>query len=350
MVLSSVFTAIPYKLAWQAVRFFGRQHSAMVYIAEPMDWIIWRQIQKHIRQTVAVAARPAAQSYLRSKGIAYHKLPVFPESVIMFRHATHRFPEKRIVKIGMNHGAYRFKRFTKTKNYLAFDVYMLNSSKEASMARERGIGNTVVTGSPKMDPLFDGTISGDYLAKLGERLGLNPDKKTVMFSATWDKSGLSAVDKWSGKLSALCTQHNVLVTLHPWVSKQHFESIRQTSGVKLIDDPDLIPYMALSDVLVGDTSSVIGEFCALNKPIITFKVDVTERLNKEIPGILEEISWRVDTFEQLEKALPHALAEPQKHDMARENTARMMFDDLDGKAGRRAAQVICEKIATLGLS
>ena len=42
------------------------------------------------------------------------------------------------------------------------------------------------------------------------------------------------------------------------------------SNVRIIEDYDIIPYLFISDLLVSDISSVINEFCLLNRPIVLY--------------------------------------------------------------------------------
>jgi CDP-glycerol glycerophosphotransferase (TagB/SpsB family) len=265
----------------------------------------------------------------------------------MFRHATHKFPEERITKIGLAHGAYRFKRFTGAAGYNAFDVYMTTGSQEVEWGRKFGIETAVAVGAPKLDPLFDGSLDRKAVDAYRQKAGLDPAKPTVIFTATWDRSGMSAVDRWIGQVADLSGHYNILVTVHSWTSMKYIEHLRSLSSVYFIDDPNIVPYLAISDLLVGDCSSIIAEFCTLNRPIVTFTVPRAKRGLPEIFDLLDRISTRIADFSELPQAIDDNLKEPDAKSEERRRASRMMFDRLDGKAGRRAADIILELVPSL---
>ncbi|MGC9365402.1 MAG: CDP-glycerol glycerophosphotransferase family protein [Fidelibacterota bacterium] len=270
--------------------------------------------------------------------------PAFPDVLIAARHIARKFPEKRILKIGMRHGAYHFKDFVSAKRYHAFNYFLVTSRREVELAREKGIHNTVAIGYPKLDDAFNGKITDDDLKKFREKLKIDHNKPTVIFTATWEKSGMSAVDRWSSGLADLTDEFNILVSLHAWVPAAVRKLIRNTPGVYYVDSKDILPYLMVSDVMVSDTSSIIAEFCALDKPIITFRTGRGKRTSDEILEMLEKISFRVTSFGELTIALQRAISEPRLHADARHYFNQIMFDALDGKAGVRAAEFIKTKV------
>jgi CDP-glycerol glycerophosphotransferase (TagB/SpsB family) len=308
--------------------------------------VVFEAVQKHL-PPVPVVSGGGARPYLGSRGVASARLPAFPQAAIMFRHAAHKFPEGRIVKIGLAHGAYRFKRFTRAANYNAFDVYMATSSQEVEWGKRFGIKTAVAVGSPKLDPLFDGTYGPEALDSYRQRASLDPAKPTVIFTTTWDRSGMSAIERWVERLGGLTQDYNILATVHPWTSRRYVEMLKRTAPVYFIDDPNVVPYLAVSDLLVGDCSSIIAEFCALNRPIVTFRVGKAKRSLPEISELLEGISTRIDGFDELPAAIEAGLKHPERKSEERSRANRLMFDDLDGKAGLRAAAVIREFVPSL---
>jgi CDP-glycerol glycerophosphotransferase (TagB/SpsB family) len=246
------------------------------------------------------------------------------------------------------HGAYRFKRFTRAANYNALDVYMATSSQEVAWGRQFGIKTAVAVGSPKLDPLFDGTYDRAALDGYRRRARLDRAKQTVLFTATWDGSGMSAIDRWIDRLGDLTHTYNVLVTVHPWMSRTYVKHLRELSSVRFIDDPNVVPYLAISDLLVGDCSSIIGEFCVLDRPMVTFRIGVAKRSLPEISDLLDAISRRIDHPDDLAEAIGDGLKHPDRRSEERRKASRLMFDDLDGKAGQRAAAIIRDLIPALG--
>ncbi len=96
----------------------------------------------------------------------------------------------------------------------------------------------------------------------------------------------------------------------------------------------------IADIFVGDYSSIIGEFCAFDKPIITFKVPESDRTIPDVIKMIKDISIQINSFDQLNKAIEHSLKFPNEKSDQRKMANKILFDNLDGKAGYRAAIII----------
>ena len=348
MVVAYHLYKYPYRIVWQTLKILRRNPPVVCYCGEPVDYVVFEAIQKHLPPIPLVSGN-RARTYLESRGVRFSRTPVFPQAVIMFRHAAHKFPEAGIVKIGAAHGAYRFKRFTRAANYNAFDVYMATSSQEVEWGKRFGIKTAVAVGAPKLDPLFDGTYDRDReaLEAYRKRAGLDPVKQTIIFTATWDRSGMSAIDRWIEQVGDLSRDYNVLATVHPWTSRGYIRRLRRLPSVHFIDDPNIVPYLALADLLVGDCSSIIAEFCTLDRPIVTFRVGKAKRSLPEIFDLLDGISTRIEDVRHLPAAIEDGLKHTDRQSEERLRANRLMFDELDGKAGRRAAAIIRDLVPSL---
>lgn len=340
MVFSYYLWKIPYSIVWEIKNFIKKNEDVVFYCADELDWIVFRNVYKHINNVSIVSKNKSVQSGLKKLGVESSLMPVFPKAVIMARHAFHKFPYKKIIKIGMRHGAYHFKKFIDASKYNAFDLFLFTSESELKQAKNFGITCGAVGGFPKLDQAFDGSITDDNIRKLKQKINIDPAKKTILFSTTWEKSGMSAVEKWYARLDELTSSYNIIVTLHPWVSKIIRQKIENTPNVSLIKTPEILPYLILSDIMVSDTSSIIAEFCALNKPIITFKIHSSYRLTKEVKSMIGEISEQINTFDELKSVLSEVLKNPSKKQEQRQVYNTIMFDKLDGKHARRMAKVL----------
>ncbi len=337
----------PYCLLWRLAGRLGRRPAVAAFCAVPMDAALLRPVLKHLPAMPVVVKNRRTARYARSLGLSVRFWPVFPDAVIMCRHAAHLFPCESIVRIGFRHGAYTFKSFAGAKYYNAFNAYFLTGREELERAVKHGIRTARAVGFPKLDPAFDGTWTPEKLETLRLRLGLDPDKPTVIFTATWNRSGMSAVDRWLPSLLSLTDRYNILATVHPWTSGRYVRALRRTKRVRFIEDPDTLPYLLLADVLVGDSSSIIAEFCGLDKPIVTFRVPDSRRSVPHVREMLDRISLRIDSADELPGAIEAALENPGEHRAARREASRHMFDSLDGKAGLRAAETILEMLPGL---
>lgn len=337
MVLSQYLIQYPYRAIWHGLRTLKKNPKVVFYCADYLDYVVFGPVQKVLPSIPVVAKSKRVQHELRKHNIVCSLWPAFPEAVIMARHALHKFPEPGIVKIGLRHGAYHFKEFIKAKRYNAFDLYLMTSQKEVELAEKMGIHVAKVVGFPKLDPAFDGSYSKKCLDALRNKIAFNPQKPILIFSATWDQSGMSAIDKWCKQLGELTDHYNILVTVHPWTSKHFVNIIKQTPKVYFIPDKNVLPYLMLADIMIADTSSIIAESCALNKPIITFKVPGSSRSTPEVRRIIADISIQIDNFEEIHNAIKQCLEKPNEKSDQRRRANKTFFLKLDGKAGKRAA-------------
>ncbi len=347
MVLSYHLSKYPYRLLWHLLHMLGRTRDVAVYVSDPLDYVVLQPVLRHLPAVPFVVRNRRTARFLKQSGVTSQRMPAFPRAVIMCRHATHRFPERRILKIGFRHGAYHFKTFAKAQYYNAFDVYFMTSAREVEEARARGITTARAVGFPKLDPAFDATYDEEALEGIRSVACIDPSKKTVIFTATWDKSNMSAIGKWIDMVDALTHRYNVLVTVHPWMSSKYVNRLRKLKVARYLEHPDVLPYLLLSDVLVGDTSSVIAEFCALDKPIITFRVPTSTRTVPEISRLLADISIQINHTDELEEAIEESLTHPRAKSAERQQAIVDIFGVLDGHAGERAASVIRELLPSL---
>ncbi len=336
-----------YRPFWYIVHSFGKTLKIAFYAADPLDYEMFLPIAKHLDFSFEIIAKNRkTRDYLKTKGIPYKRYPAFPEIVVMGRHAAYKFPVKRIKKIGFDHGLYQFKRWTRPKMYNLFDIYFVSSQTQVLNSRERGIHTTKAIGYPKIDKAFNGEITDDRLHSIRERLHIDPHKKTIIFSTTWDVSGLSALQRWINRVGELKNNYNILLTAHTWTKKKYLDQLRAIEGTHYIDAFDITEYLLISDVFVGDYNSLIGEFCALNKPIITFKVPESDRTVPDVYKMIHRLSIQVDTFDEIPGAIKTCLENPQEKEAARRQANQTMFFALDGKAGERAAAYIRETLYT----
>lgn len=302
MVFSEILIKAPYNILWQLNKFKNKNKLLAFFCSELLDYEIFRNVHKYIPKIQIISKNRKIAKLLQEKyGLISKIYPAYPDVVIMSRHSLHFFPCKKIIKIGMRHGAYHFKNFISPEKYNRFDLFFFTSHKEVEEAKEIGINNAEYGGFPKCDTLFDENFISSVVKNKGNLIDVT--KKTILFSSTWDKSGLSGVHFWFDKLGDLVNKYNIVVTLHPWVDKLIANTIKTTEGVKLISSDEIYKYILLADAFVADTSSIIAEFMLSNKPIFTFRLPVGGRLSYEIFDLLEKNTIRVNNFDELREKI-----------------------------------------------
>lgn len=347
MVFSYHLSKYPYRLIYKLLKLLGKAGQTVFYCREIQDWEAFEPVQKHLKPLGIVSNKPEVRKYFRKQGIRVRGLPVFPKAVIMARHSCYKFPSAEIIKIGLRHGPYHFKKMTRAENYNQFNLYLMTSRDDVAEGEKTGINCAVAVGYPKLDPALSRTYSREFLQQLSQRAGIKADKPILLFSATWLGSGMSALLAWCDRLGELKDHYNLIVTLHPWIGEEYRRRV-QAGGAYLIEG-NHIPYIYLADIVIGDTSSLLAEACALDKPIITWQTGRARRSLEKIDQILRSISLRIDGWEQLQPAIERLLRDPELLRSARAEANKLMFDELDGRAGKRAAREICKLIPELKL-
>ena len=335
MVFSYYLWKIPYSIIWEIKNLFEKTEDVVFYCADELDWIVFKNVYKHLHNVSIVSKNKKVQLDLQKLGIKSTLMPAFPKVVIMARHALHKFPYNKITKIGMRHGAYHFKKMISKDKYNAFDLFFFTSSKELEIAEKLGITSGAVGGFPKLDDAFNDSIHNSDMEELRKKIGINPNKPTILFSATWDRTGMSAIHKWIDQIDSLSDDYNILVTLHPFIRNKY-----KFQKCYFINDKNILPYLKLSDIIIGDTSSILAEACALNKLIITFRIDNAKRLSNEIKKLISEISIQIEDFSELKSTISNLLLNPHCLRRSQEKWNTIMFDKLDGKHARRMAKVL----------
>ena len=335
MVLSGILLKPFYSLTWSLLNIFKPRENTVFYCHTPVDMEMWLPVQKYLQELTIVTDKAKTAKALKKQGFNCKRMPVFPKAVIMCRVAAHKFPSNKVIKIGMNHGAYHFKKMTSASNYRPFTLFFFSSKSDLANAEAAGVTCGKAVGYPKLDPYINKSVKSLH------------NKPIIVFTATYDKSGMSAIHLWADKLGLLTDKYDIYVTLHPWMSRKYVKIIKNTEGVKLIEEESPLKYIAESDVCIGDTSSILAECCALDKPIITWKVPACERTVPEIEEILAKCTWQISTFEELEPTIERCLAHPEELREERRKASSIFFDELDGQAGLRVANEILKILPEL---
>jgi hypothetical protein len=266
-----------------------------------------------------------------------------------------------VVRVSLDHGVgiktLRVRNFQKQPNY-HYHVF-IEGQYWLDYIRSLGWENVATfhhkSGLPKLDPFF---WKGHYdNEKLFKKIGLDPNKKTVLFAPSYKPSCIKFVQE---KITDLIPKYNVIVKLHPysWQGKyaprsQHkfYEKLaKKNKDVVLIekDDFDIYPYLNLADTVISDTSSVINEFLSLGKHGIIYVLPYEKLTHSDGMPVLS-----IDPKEWLDGAFPHmykpedllpavesALHPTDEMKKKLKEYRDYFFNGLDGNASSRVKQEI----------
>ena len=114
---------------------------------------------------------------------------------------------------------------------------------------------------------------------------------------------------------------------------------------RLVRDRDIIPYLAASDLLVTDISSVAVEYTLLDRPIVFMDIpSLMKKVRKRAPALDLETYGRkigrvVGDVADLEGVVRDAFAHPEKKSALRRRMARHVFH-APGRASVNVAGVV----------
>jgi CDP-glycerol:poly(glycerophosphate) glycerophosphotransferase len=206
-------------------------------------------------------------------------------------------------------------------------------------------------GMPRLDCLVDGSLQRN---KILESLGIDPERKTVLYAPTWSKysSVASMGEDIVRRLGS--AGYTVIVKLHDRSRQgddyhsggadwgQRLRPILEGVGGVLATGANTSPYLAAADTLITDHSSVGFEYLLLNRPLIRIHVpELLERTDIEpiYVQLLTEASTSVSNTEQLEKAIEKSFTDPKEIAQSRKEVAAKMFYKPGGATARAIAEM-----------
>jgi len=208
----------------------------------------------------------------------------------------------------------------------------------------------VDVGFCKLDPIVNNEVTGFELSAIG----LNPDKRTLLYAPTFYPSSIECFPKnWPEKYR----QYNILIKPHYFsLSKEKYKKQRkllehwaQYPNVYLaqVEDYSLIPFMHCADLLISDASSALFEFAALNKPVIwcdflklrwSYRGPFSYRFKKRMDldyGEYAEIAVHAKKYTELEHLIDQQISDPSSLADIRLKYAEKLAGIVDGKASER---------------
>lgn len=211
----------------------------------------------------------------------------------------------------------------------------------------------VLVGYPKLDALACGAYDG---LAIRASLGLDPRRPTVLYAPTWSPASSLHVAGEEIIAALLGRGLNVIVKLHDncylldarfaagvdW--RQRLARFDGREGYARVEAPDASPYLAASDLLVTDHSSIGFEFLVLDRPLAIFDApDLAHvaRINPEKIALLRSTATVARTVEELASQVEGALTNPEERSVERRRVASAMFF-RPGSATARAAAIAYE--------
>ncbi len=206
-----------------------------------------------------------------------------------------------------------------------FDLYCTHgpatTSRFNTLAQKHGFFDVVETAWPKLDYLFTSPampIKSNLHAQ---------DKKIILYAPTFSPT-LTSAPALFDEIKRLSEQkdYHWLIKFHPKMATQWLVQYKTLikDNVQIIETSSINELLQTADIMVSDTSSVIGEFSLLNK--------VTVSLNNKEPG---DYLVNIQTADQLEPAIEQALTPSKELKTAIKAYADGLHPYQDGQAAQR---------------
>lgn len=218
-----------------------------------------------------------------------------------------------------------------------FDLYCTHgpatTNRFNSLANQHGFFDVVETGWPKLDHLFT-------TPPMPIRENLHAQNRKIILYAPTFSPTLTSAPALLDEIKRLSEEkdYHWLIKFHPKMATQWLEQYHTLvkDNVQIIETSSINELLQTADIMVSDTSSVIGEFSLLNKATVS--------LNNKEPG---DYLVNIQTAAQLEQAIEQALNPNQALKTAIKGYADDLHPYHDGQAAQRILSAT-EAILTSG--
>jgi len=206
-----------------------------------------------------------------------------------------------------------------------FDVYLTSgkyvTDKFLSLQKKYKYFDVIETGWLKMDWILN------YPAEdLKLSYKIPTDRKIILYAPTFSSKMESASELMTIIPKIIRNNELWLLKFHELMPDNLIKPFKEIdeSLVRIISANDITPYLHISDIMISDTSSVVYEFLALNKPAITYKTIAKKNKAKNITDA-----------NSLREAIDECISYPEYLRQQRDMAMEEVNPYLDGKTAER---------------
>jgi len=208
-----------------------------------------------------------------------------------------------------------------------------------------------IVGFSKLDPAAQFSAADRETSLL--RIGLDPSRKTVLYAPTYYPSSIELMDRHfpddCRDLNVIIKPHQFTYTGRKYKKQRHvLESWKNHDNIYIatLEDFNILPFFAISDVMISDESSAIFEFAALGRPVIRnrfVKLRLSYRLfpwklQKRMDADIERyssIAQDAYNYKETLSLLRGALIKPSDNHIKMREYSYDLLGEVDGKASER---------------
>lgn len=219
-----------------------------------------------------------------------------------------------------------------------FDLYCTSgptmTEKFSEIAKRKKHFLVKETGWSKLDPVYNNTWSfKDQKNQLIHQHGLNPKLPILLYAPTFPTKYTSAPDLYDTIKNLNNNKYNWIIKFHPLMDKIVQEKYKQleNENFRVVNELNILPIMAGSDLMITDTSSVAYEFLTFDRPLITYQA-----LARKDKGI------NIKNTADLQPAIERSLNNPDEFSSYRDKCLKDLHPYSDGNSSKRLLSTIAE--------
>ena len=222
-----------------------------------------------------------------------------------------------------------------------FDLYCTTGSvmtkKFSAMAKQKKHFLVKETGWPKLDPIFKNEWDfGNQKNQLIKQYSLNPELPVILYAPTFPPKYTSAPDLLDAIKKLKSVKYNWIIKFHSLMDESIQKKYKQleNENLRVVDELNILPIMAGSDIMITDTSSVAYEFLPFDRPLVTYQA--IARKNKGI---------NIQNPTELVSAIERSLNNPREFSPYRKSCMQDIHPYADGNSANRVLTGIGEILA-----
>ena len=308
-----------------------KQKHYLFYIEHDYSYEILRPLQKEIqKQGDHVCWFLAGKQINNHLSKAEHELKTV-EEVIEYDPQACFVPGNTIpnfipgLKVQVFHSL-EWKKKTTFRIRDCFDLYCTHGPSTTNtfniLKQKHQHFDVIETGWPKTDALFE-AIPVNFPEARGP---------IILYAPTFSPKLTSAAELYDS-IKKLSKQQSWfwIIKFHPKMNPKLVDQYRKIEGknLKIIEKDSIAPLLKSAELMVSDTSSVIGEFALLKKPTIT--------LNNAMP---DDYIINISNHTELESAINAVLADKTAIFKEVAEYAKQLHPYYDGQSSQRVLQAV----------
>ena len=193
------------------------------------------------------------------------------------------------------------------------------------------------TGWPKLDPVYKNECGfSDQKDQLIKQYKLIPELPVILYAPTFPPKYTSAPDLLDSINKLKNCKYNWIIKFHSLMDQSIRERYKklESNNFRVVDELNILPFMAGSDIMITDTSSVAYEFLHFNRPLITYQA-----IARRDKGI------NIQDPSELLPAIERSLNDPNEFSQNRESCLQDIHPYFDGNSSNRVLKGIADILA-----